>query len=138
VSNLDTGEPVWIGYGRDEGTLKQWLALLTPEQKAAIRLFAMDMHRPFMNAVREDPALARVPVVHDPLPVMRRATEAITELRRQIFFRAGADLRAVGEGPPWLVLRPWEKTTEAQRAQLHLLFLFNGRLMRRDAAVWVA
>lgn len=26
VSNLETGEPVWMGYGRSEATLKQWLA----------------------------------------------------------------------------------------------------------------
>jgi len=130
VSNLDTGEPVWIGYGRDENTLKQWLAALTPEQKAAIRLFAMDMHRPFLNAVRDDPALARVPIVHDPFHVMKRAVEAITELRRQVFFRAGPEMRAIGRGTRWLVARPWEKTTEAQRDQLRLLFSLNGRLAR--------
>lgn len=130
VSNLETGEPLWIGYGRSEKTLKQWLALLTPEHKAAIRLFAMDMHRPFMNAVRDDPALARVPIVHDPFHVIKRAGEAITELRRQTFFRAGADLRALGRGTRWLVLRPWAKTSEEQREQLRLLFSFNGRLAR--------
>jgi transposase len=61
---------------------------------------------------------------------MKRANEAITELRRQIFFRAGADLRAIGRGTRWLVLRPWAKTSEEQREQLRLLFSFNGRLAR--------
>lgn len=130
VSNLDTGEPVWIGYGRDENTLKQWLASLTPEQKAGIRLFAMDMHRPFLNAVRDDPAFARVPIVHDPFHVMKRAVEAITELRRQVFFRAGPEMRAIGRGTRWLVARPWDKATDAQRDQLRLLFSLNGRLAR--------
>jgi transposase len=130
VSNLETGEPVWIGYGRSAETLRQWLVRLTPEAKAGIRLFAMDMHRPFLNAVRDDPALALVPIVHDPFHIMKRANEAITELRRQIFFRAGADLRAVGRGTRWLVLRPWAKTTQEQRDQLRLLFSFNGRLAR--------
>ena len=83
VSNLETGEPVWIGYGRSAETLKSWFATLTPEQKSAIRLFAMDMHRPFLNAVREDPVLRRIPVVHDPFHIMKRAGEALTELRRR-------------------------------------------------------
>lgn len=47
VSNLESGEPVWIGYGRGEPTLARWLASLSHEQKAAIRLFATDMHTPF-------------------------------------------------------------------------------------------
>jgi hypothetical protein len=35
VSNLETGEPVWIGYGRSEATVKQWLDTLTARQKKA-------------------------------------------------------------------------------------------------------
>ena len=128
VSNLETGEPVWIGYGRSAETLKAWFATLTPEQKSAIRLFAMDMHRPFLNAVREDPLLARIPVVHDPFHIMKRAGEALTELRREIFFRAGPELRAVGRGTRWLVLRAWEKSTEEQRVQLQAILALNPKL----------
>ncbi len=98
VSDLETGEPLWIGYGRSEATLKVWIDTLSPEQKAVIVLFAMDMHRPFLNAVRADTALAHAAVVHDPFHVMKRAGEAVTELRRAAFFRAGPELRAVGRG----------------------------------------
>jgi hypothetical protein len=31
VSNLETGEPVWIGKGRDEITLRRWLQSLSAE-----------------------------------------------------------------------------------------------------------
>jgi transposase len=128
VSNLQTGEPLWIGYGRSAATLTLWLSGLTPEQKANIKLFAMDMHRPFFNAVRADLALAHAVIVHDPFHVMKRAGEAITELRRDIFFRAGAEMRSVGRGTRWLVLRPWDKCTEAQQAALKRLFSYNGKL----------
>ncbi len=47
----------------------------------------MDMHRPFLNAVRDDVTLARVPIVHDPFHIMKRGGEAITELRREIYSR---------------------------------------------------
>jgi transposase len=130
VSNLETGEPVWIGYGRSAETLKSWFATLTPEQKSAIRLFAMDMHRPFLNAVREDPVLRRIPVVHDPFHIMKRAGEALTELRREVFFRAGPELRAIGRGTRWLVLRAWEKSTEEQRVRLQAILALNPKLAR--------
>jgi len=130
VSNLQTGEPLWIGPGRSEVTLTLWLSSLTPEQKANIKLFAMDMHRAFYNAVRADPALAHAAIVHDPFHVLKRAGEAITEMRRAIFFRAEAEMRRIGRGTRWLVLRAWEKCTEQQRAKLKSLFSYNGKLAR--------
>jgi transposase len=130
ASNLETGEPIWIGYGRGSNTLASWLQTLTPEQKAAIKLFAMDMHAPFKKAVREDPELAHAAIVHDPFHITKRAGEALTELRRQVFFRAGPELRAVGRGTRWLVLKAWEKTSEQEQAVLRRLFSYNGKLAR--------
>lgn len=88
VSNLETGVPVWLGYGRGSETLKTWLDTLGAEQKAEIRLFACDMHEPFKKAIRHDAALSHAAIVHDPFHVIKRAGEAITELRRSNFFRA--------------------------------------------------
>jgi transposase len=130
VSNLETGEPIWIGFGRRELTVKRWLDTLSPEQKASIVLFAMDMHEPFKNAVRADPALAHAAIVHDPFHVMKRAGEAITALRREIFFRAGPEMRRIGRGMRWLVLRAWEKCDDDQRATLRRLFSLNAKLGR--------
>lgn len=130
VSNLETGVPLWIGYGRGSETLKSWLDTLSPAQKAEIRLFACDMHEPFKKAIRDDSALAHVAIVHDPFHVIKRAGEAITELRRSIFFRAGPELREVGRGARWLVLRSWEHSSEEQRRRLRLLFRLNGKLAR--------
>jgi transposase len=130
VSNLETGVPVWIGYGRGSETLKSWLDTLGPEQKAEIRLFACDMHEPFKKAVRDDTALAHAAIVHDPFHVIKRAGEAITELRRSIFFRASRKLREVGRGTRWLVLRSWDHSSKEQRRRLRLLFRLNGKLAR--------
>jgi|HubBroStandDraft_4_1064222.scaffolds.fasta_scaffold59587_1 transposase len=130
VSNLETGEPIWIGFGRRELTVTTWLATLSPEQKAGIVLFAMDMHEPFKNAVRADAALAHAAIVHDPFHVMKRAGEAITEVRREAFFRAGPEMRRLGRGMRWLVLRSWEKCDDDQRATLRRLFSLNGKLGR--------
>jgi transposase len=128
VSNLQTGEPIWIGFGRRQDTVRQWLDTLSPQQKAEITLFAMDMHGPFMAAIRADAALAHTAIVHDPFHVIKRANEAIDELRRQVFFRGGEQMRALGRGKRWLFLRAWEKCTPEQRAELAQLLSYNGKL----------
>lgn len=130
VSNLDTGEPVWLGFGRSEATLKGWLDTLSPAEKAAITLAAMDMHAPFKSAIRSVPELNHVVIVHDPFHLMKRAGEAITEVRRAYFFRGGAELRAIGRGTRWLVLRAWERCSPEQRLQLQELIARNPRLGR--------
>jgi transposase len=130
VSDLATGVPIWIGYGRGSETLKSWLDSLSAEQKAAIKLFATDMHEPFKKAIRDDPALAHVAHVHDPFHIIKRAGEAVTELRRAVFFRAGAEMRAIGKGTRWLVLRAWERQSGEHRARLRQLFRLNGKLAR--------
>ena len=128
VSNLETGEPIWTGFGRSQATVKEWLDTLTAAQKANIKLFASDMHAPFQAAVKADPALSHVAWVHDPFHVIKRANKAVDELRREIFFRAGPEMRAVGKGKRWLVLRAWEKCSKEQQAELRKLFSYNPRL----------
>lgn len=130
VSNLETGEPVWIGEGRDECALGDWLDARSPEQKAQIELFAMDLHRPYWNAVDRTPGLEHAAIVHDPFHIMKLAGAMLDELRREVFFRAGKELRAVGAGRRWLLLRAWERTTDAERVRLRELLSHNRILAR--------
>ncbi len=130
VSNLETGEPIWIGKGRDEDTLKRWLQSLSAEQKATIELFAMDLHRAYWNAVDNTRGLEHAPIVHDAFHVMKLANDALDELRREVFFRAGPELRAVGRGKRWLLLRAWERTTDAQKAEIQTILACNRTLAR--------
>lgn len=130
VSNLDTGEPLWIGFGRRKETVAKWLATLDVEEKRRIQLCAMDMHDPFLDAVRGDEALAHVALVHDTFHVVKRVGQALDELRREAFFRAGKQMRAIGRGTRWLVLRAWERCTNDEQAKLRELFSHNHRLAR--------
>jgi transposase len=129
VSNLQTGEPVWIGHGRREETLAGWLASLSTKQKAMIELFAVDMHEPFARAVRRDPELSHAAIVHDPFHVMKRAGKAVDDVRRQVLFRASPELRAVGRGKRWLFLRAWVPLSDEQRATIAELLTANRALM---------
>jgi len=130
VSNLATGEPVWIGEGRSEETLASWLGTLDKTQKSDIQLFAMDMFEAFRNAVCNDPDLKHVAIVHDPFHVMKRAGEAVDEVRRQILFRAGPELRALGRGKRWLFLRAWIRLSSDQRDEIGRLLSANRTLMQ--------
>lgn len=129
VSNLATGEPVWIGEGRREATLASWLKTLSRTQKAGIELFAMDMHEPFATAVRNATGLKHVAIVHDPFHVMKRAGEAVDEVRRQVLFRAGPELRALGRGMRWLFLRAWVRLTRVERESIGDVLAANRTLM---------
>jgi transposase len=130
VSNLETGEPVWIGKGRSEKTLRRWLESLPREQKAEIKLFAMDLHRPFWNAVDNTRGLEHAAIVHDPFHVMKLAGAMLDELRRDVFFRAGPELRAIGKGRRWLLLRAWERVSDRDRVSLRQLLAHNRTLAR--------
>ena len=124
-------DPIRAGWHRGvSGQGDSWLATVSAEQKSAIRLFAVDMHEPYKKAIRADDGLAHASVVHDPFHVMKRAGEAVTELRRQVFFRAGSEMRAVGRGTRWLVLRPWERLGGDDQLRLRRLFSLNGKLAR--------
>jgi transposase len=128
ISNLESGEPIHIEYGRSEESLKRWLDTLSRPEKRGIRLFAMDMHEAFKNAVKNDPQLKHVAIVHDPFHVMKRANQAIDDLRRSVFFRAGPEMRAIGRGKRWLFLRAWERCSEAQQTELRRLLACNAKL----------
>jgi transposase len=47
-----------------------------------------------------------------------------------VFFRAGPELRAVGRGKRWLLLRAWERTTAAEKADILALLSHNRTLAR--------
>jgi len=130
VSDLATGEPLWIGKGRSEDTLKGWTLGLSAEQKATLQLVAMDMHRAFWNAVDSTPGLEHVAIVHDPFHITKLAGAMLDELRREVFFRASPELRAVGRGLRWLLLRAWERTTDNQKSAIQAALAHNRTLAR--------
>jgi len=130
ISNNETGEPLWIEFGRGREGVERWLRTLAKEDKAKIELFVMDMHDPFKAAVRGDPDLAHAKVVHDAFHIIKRANEAITEIRKDIFFRAGPTMRGIGRGKHWLVLRNWDNTSDQQRDSLREILRGNKQLAR--------
>jgi transposase len=108
----------------------EWLEGRSAEEKAEVKLFAMDMHRGFWNAVDEAKGYEHAPIVHDPFHIMKLANAAVDEVRRAVFFRASPEMRALGRGTRWLFLRAWEKTTPEQQGTIRTLLGQNGTLAR--------
>lgn len=106
----------------------EWIGTLSDDQKRSITLFSMDMSQAYISAVDTHPDLKHAHIVHDPFHVIKRALEALDELRRATFFRAGPEMRALGKGKRWLFLRAWERTTAQEKQELKQMFRYNRRL----------
>ena len=130
VSNLETGEPGSIGRGRREETLRRWLQSLSREQKSTIGSSRWTCAGPYWNAVDNTRGLEHAPIVHDPFHIMKLAGAMLDELRREVFFRAGPELRAIGRGRRWLLLRAWERSPSEDRVVLRRLLARNRTLAR--------
>jgi transposase len=72
--------------GRDARSLAKCLNVLSPEQRAAIKIFAVDMHEPFMLAIRKLCPNARICV--DRFHLAERVNDAFDELRKAEFKKA--------------------------------------------------
>jgi transposase len=97
-------------------------------QRAAVEAVCSDMHRPYRNVVAE--VLPRAEVVFDKFHVCQHASNALDDVRRQEFFRAGAVMRQHGRGKRWLLLRRWKTIRGSKRTELQALFAANRRLFK--------
>jgi transposase len=129
VSDLETGEPLWVGLERKQETLDRFFAeALPPARRRAIRAVCVDMWEPFRLSLQEH--LPHAKIVYDKFHVLRHASEALDETRRAEFFRQGADARGLIRGKRWLLLRRWANLDWEERQTLRELFALNRRLAK--------
>lgn len=129
VSNLETGEPVWMGAERKQETLDGFFRTeLSRGQRSRIEAVCVDMWAAFANSVRK--WAPNSVIVYDRFHVMQHANQAVDEVRRAEFFRRGGHQRAVVKGKRWLLLTRWVNLTAAKRQMLNELFSLNRRLMK--------
>jgi transposase len=129
VSDLETGEPLWVGLERKQETLDRFFAeALPPPRRRAVRAVCVDMWEPFRLSLQEHLPHARI--VYDKFHVLRHASEALDETRRAEFFRQGAEARGLIRGKRWLLLRRWANLDWEERQTLRDLFTLNRRLAK--------
>lgn len=89
VTNLvcpSAGKVLFNAMGRDSQALKTALNVLSPGQKLAVEKFAVDMHDPFILAIKTDCTNAEV--VIDRFHLAQKINEAFDKLRRIEFKKA--------------------------------------------------
>jgi transposase len=128
LSDVVHGEVIGLARDRTEAALTRLLTTLDTRQRAAVEAVCLDMHRPSLNAVGD--VLPHAEVVFDKFHVLQHAADALDDVRRHEFFRAGPVMRAFGRGTRWLLLRRWRDVRGRKRQALKALFAVNRRLFK--------
>jgi transposase len=129
LSDVVHGEVIGLRRDRSEASATALLTEdLTGRQRGAVQAVCTDMWRPYLAAVAT--ALPTAEIVFDKFHVLQHASDALDEVRRQEFFRAGEVMRQHGRGKRWLLLRRWKTVRGSKRAELQALFAANRRLFK--------
>jgi transposase len=132
VVDHDAGRLVWAAPGRDAATLSRFFDALGPERCAKLRLVSADAAEWIALTVA-----ARCPqavLCADPFHVVKWATDALDEVRREVWntARKGGEVALAGElkGARWALWKNPEDLTRRQRGKLAWIARVNGRLYR--------
>ena len=129
VCNLETGEPQWFGRERKKETLDAFFKEeLSARQRRGIEAVCVDMWEPYRLSLEQWVPNCRI--VYDKFHIMKRANDAIDEVRRAEFFRKGGRIRGVVKGKRWLLLSRWVNLTAGKRQELNRLFALNRRVFK--------
>jgi transposase len=129
VSNLETGEPLWLGRERKKQTLDEFFEKhLSAFQRSAIRAACVDMWEPFRQSLEQ--WAPQCQIVYDKFHILQHAGKAVDEVRRAEFFRKGGAARDLVRGKRWLLLTSWLHLDRGKRRQLNALFALNRRILK--------
>ena len=129
VSDLETGEPIWMGRERKQETLDAFFKQeLSAFRRGRIEAACVDMWEPYTNSIRE--YCPNCKIVYDRFHIMQHANDAVDEVRRAEFFRKKGELREVVKGKRWLLLTRWKNLELSKKRLLNELFALNRKLFK--------
>jgi transposase len=129
VSNLESGEPLWLGGERKKETLDEFFrSELRAGQRRGIEAACVDMWEPYRLSLQQWAPDCRI--VYDKFHVLQHANAAIDEVRRAEFFRQGGRQRELVKGKRWLLLSRWVNLNTDRKRQLNQLFKLNRRVLK--------
>ena len=135
VLDLESGAILHAQPGREAEALACFLKVLR-RRGARIQAVAMDMWRPYSQAVRQVFG-EKVDIVHDPYHVISLANRAIDETRRDMVRQLEGPPRQVLKGNRFLLLKGLEHLSESALERLMLLMelnqpLYQAYLLKED------
>jgi len=129
VSNLQTGEPLWMGPERKKETLDEFFSQqVSAFQRNAIRAACVDMWEPYRQSLEQ--WVPQCQIIYDKFHVLQHASAAVDEVRRAEFFRKGGRAREIVKGKRWLLLSRWVHLDRKKKQQLNELFALNRKLLK--------
>ena len=129
VSNLQTGEPLWMGPERKKETLDEFFSQqVSAFQRSAIRAACVDMWEPYRQSLEQ--WVPQCQIIYDKFHVLQHASAAVDEVRRAEFFRKGGRAREIVKGKRWLLLSRWVHLDRKKKQQLNELFALNRKLLK--------
>lgn len=129
VSNLQTGEPLWMGPERKKETLDEFFSQqVSAFQRSAIRAACVDMWEPYRQSLEQ--WVPQCQIIYDKFHVLQHASAAVDEVRRAEFFRKGGRAREIVKGKRWLLLSSWVHLDRKKKQQLNQLFALNRKLLK--------
>ena len=127
VASLDERRPLWLGgSGRTEEDMKLFFDHIGPERSKKIKLFVMDMWKPFRNAVNAHAPQAEI--VFDKFHVLMHLSRALDEVRRSEYKRVNEKERKFIKGQRYTLLSNKENLTIEGKRSLKTLLKANRRL----------
>jgi transposase len=129
VSNLQTGEPLWMGPERKKETLDEFFSQqVSAFQRSAIRAACVDMWEPYRQSLEQ--WVPQCQIIYDKFHVLQHASAAVDEVQRAEFFRKGGRAREIVKGKRWLLLSRWVHLDRKKKQQLNQLFALNRKLLK--------
>ena len=129
VSNLQTGEPLWMGPERKKETLDEFFSQqVSAFQRNAIRAACVDMWEPYRQSLEQ--WVPQCQIIYDKFHVLQHASAAVDEVQRAEFFRKGGRAREIVKGKRWLLLSRWVHLDRKKKQQLNQLFALNRKLLK--------
>ena len=127
VIDYETGRVVWMGKGRKKETLAAFFAGMTEQQKDGVEAVAMDMWKPYIQAV--DEAVPSAKIVFDLFHVVAAFKKVIDKVRISEKKKASKEHKGVFRGAKYLLLKRRVRKRE-HREHLKELLDLNETLFK--------
>ncbi|URA09650.1 ISL3 family transposase [Thermospira aquatica] len=131
VSSLDGpkgSEVLYVGEGRKEEDLKPFWRWFGKDRAKKITHGVMDMARGFINSFRAN--CPSIKIIYDKFHVMRHLLNALNEVRKAEFKRAGKKMRGQLMGKKFILLKRMDNLKGKARKALKELLSVNRRIYK--------
>jgi len=128
IRDLDLNGVIWIGLKRKKETLDHFFREIGEEKAKNIKVAVIDMWDPFISSIKEN--CPNVDIVFDKFHVVKKAVEALDEIRKQEFSTASDEERKHMKRKRFVILKRKKNLEEKQKEKLKDLLERNDVLFK--------